>query len=102
MAGPRRVSQRGRLFGSDTLFEVLAAASKRSDGPFRAIDLDAEVDATQEMVRRELGKLEALRVIEPAPDAGSRRDRPYRIGRSDLAEIVLALPGVIEAQLEGD
>jgi hypothetical protein len=99
MAGRRSVSTRGRLFGSDTVFEVLSAARKRGTRSFTAADLVGEIDATHAAIAKELAKLESLRVLQPAPRSGDSRERPYRRRNSRLARQVLALPALIERDL---
>jgi hypothetical protein len=96
MAGRRSVSTRGRLFGSDTVFEVLSAARSRGTGSFTAADLAGEIDATHAAVAKELAKLVSLRVLEAAPPSGDSRERPFRAARTRLARQVLALPELIE------
>lgn len=102
MAGRRSVSTRGRLFGSDTAFEVLAAAQRRGDRPFTATDLAGEIDATHAAISRELAKLESLGVLETAPRGRDERERPFRSGRSQLARRVLSLPRLIEQDALGE
>jgi hypothetical protein len=101
MAGRRSVSTRGRLFGSDTVFEVLTAARKRGRRSFTATDLVGEIDATHAAIAKELAKLQSLRVLEAAPPSGDSRERPFRAGGSRLARQVLALPELIERDLLG-
>lgn len=96
MAGRRSVSTRGRLFGSDTVYEVLSAARKRGRRSFTAADLVGEIDATHAAIAKELAKLQSLRVLEAAPPSGDSRERPFRAGNSQLARQVLALPALIE------
>ena len=99
MAGRRSVSTRGRLFGSDTVYEVLAAAGRRGSGSFTAAELSGEIDATHAAIAKELAKLDSLRVLEQAPRRGDSRERPFRARRSPLARQVLALPALIERDL---
>lgn len=99
--GPKPTTAKGKLFGSDVTFQVLAAASRRR-GSFRTADLLDEVAASRKAVDLELAKLADLHVLQLQKDPASKRDRPYVRGQSDLAKQVLRLPRLINQELEGD
>jgi hypothetical protein len=98
-AGRKPVSPRGKLFGSDVVFDVLVAANKRGRKSFRAVDLVEELGVVHQTVTNELSKLESLRVLELVADGGSAKEKPYRVLRSNLAKTVLHLPVLIQSEL---
>lgn len=100
MAGRRPVTALGKLFGSDTLFEVLDAVAKRGPQSFTPSDLVPDVKATPAAIGTELAKLEGLGVLEQRPDAEDGRLRPYRAGGTKLADHVLKLPNLIRSEIE--
>ena len=98
MSGPTRkpVSPHGRLFGGDTLYEVLAAVA-RSKRPISAVPLAGQLGRTAKQTRDELGKLVELGVLRPAGKDG--KAQLLGPGRTPLARAVLRLPELLASEL---
>jgi hypothetical protein len=98
VAGPTRkpVSPHGRLFGGDTLYEVLAAVA-RSKVPVGAVPLAEELGRTPKQTREELAKLLELGVVRIA--GKSRKALLLEPDDNALANAVLMLPDLLEGRL---
>jgi hypothetical protein len=90
------VSPHGRLFGGDTLYEVLAAVA-RSREPVGAVPLAEELGRTAKQTREELAKLRELGVVRVA--GKSRKALLLEPDENALAQAVLALPDLLERHL---
>jgi hypothetical protein len=97
MAGGRPpTSLHGRLFGGDTLYEVLAEIA-RSKKPTYAVPLAAELGRTTKQTRDELAKLQQLHIL----DEIAREGKAHLLGPASnpLAKAILQLPQLLVAEL---
>jgi hypothetical protein len=90
------VSRHGRLFGGDTLYEVLAEIA-RSTGPVRAVGLADAIGRTPKQTRDELAKLQEVGVLRPVGKDG--KALLMGPGESALARAVLSLPRLLDEEL---
>lgn len=96
MATREPLSQHARIFGGDSLYEVLAAIAK-AKGAFYGSALADELGRSPAQVQRELTKLLALGVVLEQQAAGMRR--PMTRANTKLARNLFSLPTLIEARL---
>jgi predicted transcriptional regulator len=95
----------GKLFGGDSLFEVLATLASHRARRFTVLPLEDEdvislaaaVGRTVTQTRREVRKLEEVGVIEEV--ARRHKTQIYAVTESEVAERVLALPDALIGQL---
>jgi hypothetical protein len=96
MATREPISQHARIFGGDSLYEVLAAVAKVK-GTFHGSALADELGRSPAQVQRELRKLLALGAIVEQKAPGMRR--PMARANGKLARNLFSLPALIEARL---
>jgi hypothetical protein len=98
-------SVHGKLFGGDSLFEVLVTLAANRGKKFTVLSVDdkeivALADAigrTVTQTRREVRKLEAIGVLEEVERR--RKSEVYAIADNDVADQSLALPDALIAKL---
>ncbi len=91
--GRPRPSPHGRLFGGDSLYQVLAAFAANRDREFSAEALADEVRRTVRQTRKEIRKLEAVGAVERVGKAGRREY--FAPAQSDIATTLLSLPELL-------
>lgn len=96
MATREPLSQHARIFGGDSLYEVLAAVAK-AKGVFHGSALADELGRSSASLQRELAKLLALGAIVEQMAPGMRR--PMTRADTKLARNLFNLPTLIEARL---
>jgi hypothetical protein len=92
VSGRKPLSPHGRLFGGDTLYEVLAALA-RERVPVSAVPLAEELRRTPKQTREELTKLLELGVIRQAGKSG--KAVLLEGDETPLARAVLSLPDLL-------
>jgi hypothetical protein len=98
MTKPRApISPHGRLFGGDSMYEVLAEVARRRRGSFNAHQIAQVVDRHPSQVQRDLDRLITIGVLEPVDTAGAAK--PLRRRHTQLARTVVALPRLIENEI---
>lgn len=103
--GRPRTSVHGKLFGGDSLFEVLNTLAANRASKFTVVSIeDADVVALAETIgrtvtqtRREVRKLNAIGVVEEVERRG--KTEVFAVANSDVAERALALPDALVARL---
>ena len=103
--GRPQTSAHGKLFGGNSLFEVLATLAAHRAKNFTLVPVeDDDVVALAETLgrtvtqtRRELRKLEAIGVIEEVERR--RKTAVYAVADTEVAERTLALPDALVALL---
>ena len=104
--GRPQTSVHGKLFGGDSLFEVLATLAAHRERRFTVLPVEDEPDLvplaetigrTVTQTRREVRKLEEVGVIEEV--ARRRKTEIYAVARNDVAKRALALPDALVARL---
>jgi predicted transcriptional regulator len=103
--GRPQTSVHGKLFGGDSLCEVLATLAANRAKRFAVLRVEDDevvalaeaIDRTVTQTRREVRKLEAIGVIEEVERR--RKTVVYAVADSDVAERTLALPDALVARL---
>jgi hypothetical protein len=99
-------SVHGKLFGGDSLFEVLATLAAHRGQRFTVLPVEEEPDLvplaetigrTVTQTRREVRKLEEVGVIEEV--ARRRKTEIYAVAKNDVAKRALALPDALVSRL---
>ena len=93
------ISDQGLLFGSDSLYEVLKALAGQRDKRFHGSALARETGRSRKTALGELEKLKKLGVVESVGLKGRRKE--LRVSDNKLAGALLALPALIDSQLQG-
>lgn len=96
MAGRPTPSAHGRLFGGDTLFEVLHEIALERNGMY-AVPLSHKLGRTTKQTRDELAKLESIGVLVEVGREG--KARLLAPSGSELADAALSLPELLIGQL---
>jgi hypothetical protein len=103
--GRPQTSAHGKLFGGDSLYEVLAelAARRRAkfsvtpSGDRRVVALADAVRRTPVQTRREVRKLQKLGVLEEVERR--RKTEVYAVTESEISDAVLSLPELLVTRL---
>lgn len=95
--GRPRPSPHGRLFGGDSLYQVLAAFAANRDRAFSAEALADEVKRTVRQTRKEIRKLEAVGAVEQVGKTG--KQEYFAPAESDIAATLLSLPELLVKRL---
>ena len=99
MPGKEPISERGLLFGSDSLFEVLRDIASRRGKPFHGAAVASAIGRSRKQTQSELAKLRTLGVIEPVGTKGRREQ--LRVADARHARAIVGLPALIEAATGG-
>lgn len=91
------VSVHGRLFGGDSMYEVLVELARRRRRPFHAYEIAQQIDRHPSQVQRDLARLQAVGVVEEVATRGAAK--PLRRTGTRLARAVVALPRLIESEI---
>ena len=103
--GRPQTSVHGKLFGGDSLFEVLATLAANRAKLFTVLPLEGDdgvvplaksIGRTVTQTRREVRKLEAIGVIEEVERR--RKTEVYAVADTDVAKRTLALPDALIAK----
>lgn len=106
ITGRPQTSVHGKLFGGDSLFEVLATLAANRAKKFTVLPVEGDDDMvplaktigrTLTQTRREVRKLESVGVIEEVERRG--KTEVYAVAETEVAERTLALPDALVAQL---
>lgn len=100
MAGKEQISDRGLLFGSNSLYEVLREIAARKAGSFHGAALAAATGRSRKQVQSELAKLRTLGVVEEAEHGHRGRRHVLRVADTDYARHIVELPKVIDEGCE--
>ena len=100
-------SPHGKLFGGDSLYEVLATLAGHRDKRFTVLPIEGEdqeivplaqtIGRTVTQTRREVRKLQTVGVLEEVDR--QRKTEVYAVRKSKLADRVLSLPDLLMKQL---
>lgn len=101
ITGRPPTSVHGKLFGGDTLFEVLATLAANRARRFTVLPVDAgdeialaeTIGRTPAQTRREVRKLQAVGVLEQVERL--RKTEIYAVAENEVADRTLALPGAL-------
>jgi len=93
------VSIHGRLFGGDSMYEVLVEVARLRRGQFHALEIAERIDRHPSQVQRDLARLTAIGVLEAIESRGAAQ--PLRRRSTRLARAVVSLPRLIESEVGG-
>ncbi len=91
------VSAHGRLFGGDSMYEVLAELARLRRSQFHAYEIAQRIDRHPSQVQGHLARLMAIGVLEEIEARGAAQ--PMRRKSTPLARSVVSLPGLIESEI---
>ena len=91
------VSPHGRLFGGDSMYEVLQEIAARASKEFNAHQIAQTVGRHPNQVQRDIDRLLLIGVLDPVPAEGAAK--PFRRRKSKLARTVVSLPSLITDEL---
>lgn len=103
--GRTQTSQHGKLFGGDSLYEVLAELAANRGEKFSvlpvpddvAIPLATRIGRTPTQTRKEIRKLQGVGVLEEVERL--RKSEVYAIAENEIADQLLALPELLVKRL---
>jgi hypothetical protein len=104
-SGRPTTSPHGRLFGGDSLYEVLAELAAQSDARFSVtptgdetvIPLAQSIRRTARQTRKEVRKLQEIGVLEEVERR--RKTEVYKVTDKAISDHVLSLPELLIARL---
>lgn len=91
------ISAHGRLFGGDSMYEVLREIAARGSTEFNAHQIAQTVGRHPNQVQRDIDRLLLIGVLDPAPAKGAAK--PFKRRKSKLARSVVSLPSLIADEL---
>lgn len=91
------VSLHGRLFGGDSMYEVLVRVAAHGSTAFNAHQIAEATGRHPSQVQRDLDRLTAIQILEPVASPGAAK--PLRRRKTALAKAVLSLPKLIEDEI---
>jgi hypothetical protein len=91
------VSAHGRLFGGDSMYEVLVEVARLRRRQFHAFEIAQRIDRHPSQVQRDLARLTAIGVLEEIEARGAAHLMRRRTSR--LARAVVSLPLLIESEI---
>lgn len=91
------VSPHGRLFGGDSMYEVLRQVAARRRTPFNAHEIALATGRHPNQVLRDLDRLTAIGILEPVASSGAAK--PLRCRKSALTRAVMSLPKLIADEI---
>ena len=91
------ISLHGRLFGGDSMFQVLREVAARGANQFNAHEIAVKIERHPSQVQRDLDRLLAIGVLQVVPARGAAK--PVKLGKSKLARAVVSLPSLITGEL---
>lgn len=91
------VSAHGRLFGGDSMYEVLVEVARLRRRQFNAFEIAQRIDRQPSQVQRDLARLTAIGVVEEIESRGAAQ--PMRRRTTRLARSVVSLPRLIESEI---
>jgi predicted transcriptional regulator len=103
--GRPQTSDHGKLFGGDSLYEVLAELAARRRATFsvtptadrKVVALAEAAQRTPAQIRREVRKLQSLGVLKEVERR--RKTELFAVTESEISRTVLSLPKLLVAQL---
>jgi hypothetical protein len=104
-SGRPQTSLHGKLFGGDSLYEVLAELAANRGAKFSVLPMDDRsviplakaIRRTPVQTRKEVRKLQKVGVLDEVERR--RRTEVYAVTESTISDKVLSLPGLLVAQL---
>jgi len=91
------VTVHGRLFGGDSMYEVLVELAAVRRRPFHAYEIAQRTGRHPSQVQRDLARLKAVGILEEVEARGAAK--PLRRTETRLARAVVALPRLIEGEV---
>lgn len=91
------VSAHGRLFGGDSMYEVLVEVARLRRRQFHAFEVAQRIGRHPSQVQRDLARLTAIGVLEEIEAPGAAQ--PMRRRTTRLARVVVSLPRLVEAEI---
>lgn len=91
------VSVHGRLFGGDSMYEVLVEVARLRRRQFHAFEIAQSIERHPSQVQRDLARLTAIGVLEEIESRGAAQ--PMRRRSTHLARLVVSLPRLIESEI---
>jgi hypothetical protein len=90
-------SPHGRLFGGDSMYQVLHEVARRRRRTFNAHQISQATGRHPSQVQRDLDRLVVIGVLESVTQSGAAK--PLRCRTTRLARTVISLPMLIESEI---
>jgi len=90
-------SPHGRLFGGDSLYEVLAVFAAERAAEFSTATLASRIGRTHRQTRKEIRKLEEVGAVRQIRK--DRKEEWFAPAESEIAETLLSMPDLLVARL---
>ncbi len=91
------ISRHGRLFGGDSMYEVLVEIAGLGPREFNAHQIALTIGRHPSQVQKDIDRLIAIGVLDAVPGRGAANPLKRRRGR--LARAVFSLPTLISSEL---
>jgi hypothetical protein len=91
------ISRHGRLFGGDSMYEVLQAIAGLGSGEFNAHQIALTIGRHPSQVQKDIDRLVSIGVLDSVPGRGAAK--PFKRCGGKLARTVFSLPALISTEL---